>query len=144
MATNKQVVTAWLNGKVLKSGNGNLSSTGDNLLSYELVIGRTLSDGTKQVYIEPNSVTTTKHMSLARAAVPTDCVIANINGGGHTRGNYFPQIPGEYVITLWHSSWLTYAGAFKNLQEGEHVRLAHGRYYRARVLHISPTLKPVV
>lgn len=74
MATNREVVDAWREGRDLKSSNGNMTSLGGSLFSYNLIIGETREDGSKVVYnytggAVPSafvSLTTSQHVALAR------------------------------------------------------------------------------
>jgi hypothetical protein len=89
--TNSQVVWNWRLGKIGKSSNGNLSTDGLSLYSYNMLIGTTEYFNNKKYSLNvmsPNfySATTSQHCSLAKSA--SDEVIEPIS-----RYNwfYFPQ-----------------------------------------------------
>ena len=71
--TNRQVINAWINGRIGSSGT--LIATGTDLYSYELKIGHTDPNGTKIVLEFDSdgrsnrvSRTTSKHINLALRA----------------------------------------------------------------------------
>ena len=72
MATKKQVVEAWIDGRSAKTPNKSLRSDGENLWSYGLRIGYTVKGFLKIVkdYTSPAgnfvSVTTSNHVGLAK------------------------------------------------------------------------------
>lgn len=69
--TNDYVAKMWVQGKSAKTHNGNMSTDGDNLYSYRMLIGRTVND-VKQVLnvrgLDAVSVTTSAHVSDAAYA----------------------------------------------------------------------------
>jgi len=74
--SNQTVIDAWKNRKSWKNGSGSLSTDGDTLWSYSLVIGFTTLNGYnadfKKIaidYMSPDNVTqtTSMHVSLAKS-----------------------------------------------------------------------------
>ena len=80
--TNKQVVEAWIRGEFAKSTN--MESTGGELYSYQMKIGKTMSNGEKQVLNVQSpyfySQTTSKHVGIAKKYA--DKVVKPVRGSG--------------------------------------------------------------
>ena len=72
MANNTQVIRAWLDGYKAKSRN--LKTDGINLYSYKLMIakGRQILDYTKGGDYDFQSMTTSRHVGLAKQALLND------------------------------------------------------------------------
>ncbi len=87
---NEKVVMAWVNGQSANNGRGSLSTDGERLLSYDLVIGsrsgRVVFDYTKSG--EYYSQTTSKHVGLAL----------------HVSGFDIGECPEQAELRLWRSS----------------------------------------
>lgn len=65
---NQQVIDAFVNGKIGRSSNGNLYSTGDKLINYSTCIAQRIANGVI-LNLTRYSVTTSKIQSWARGSI---------------------------------------------------------------------------
>lgn len=67
--SNDSVISQWIKGEPWKNGSGSLTTDGNWLKSYNLVIGETFDDGMKVAYRPKTTTQTTRrHSNLAAAA----------------------------------------------------------------------------
>ena len=110
--THKEVVSRWYAGK---SGKGfNMTTDGKNLFSYAMLIGRTLSDGTKQVLNVRSqhaySVSTSQHVSLAIGRY-TEVIEPIHVSRGYSGWRVFPENLQVDIIRYTSKVWKTLKGA---------------------------------
>lgn len=138
VTTNKGVGTAWLNGQSAKSHNGNMSTDGHNIWSFDMVIGRTMPDGTKQLLdvtgVNAYSTRTAQHvgfvwsawfqMKRQNAELEHMQIIAPDVTGGHEKfcgWRHFPKNLTTIEVRSTSQVWKTYKGALKHLKTGYHI-----------------------
>lgn len=118
MATNSDVVHAWRNSRPAKSGNGNLSTNGNELYSYNMVIGKTFH-WCKLVLdvsgVWAYSVTTSNHVSEASYGNATIRVIPKAKRQGYSIWYEFPANHETYTVIADSRSWKTQRGAENNV-----------------------------
>ncbi len=117
---NKQVAKNWSIGRKGKSSNGNYHTDGSNLYSYNMLIGRTLPNGDKQVLNvrgkDSYSQTTSKHVGLAHSSVRAgDSVAPIITRSVFSSWREFPQTFQALSLEEWQAANLK---AYENNTQG--------------------------
>lgn len=130
---NSQVASNWLKNKSGKSSNGNLKTDGNFVWSYNMIIGRTLEDGTKQVLdvrgVHSYSVTTASHVSKICCGSYTQLIAPICKNGWR----YFPDDNSSSDVRHNTQSWKTLKGANSalNKYQGSHklfIKQVYGNY----------------
>lgn len=134
MASHKTVVENWYNGKSARGYS--MDTDGQNLYSYAMKIGRTLSDGTKQAldlhgYYNVSS-STAKHSTYAERVADEVILPKTVQGNGYEIGSRFkfPQPNELYEVFLTNKTWKTEKGAKRSLGESlsGYVEFRYGSY----------------
>lgn len=134
---NNEVITRWLHYRSGKSSNGNLRTNGNELYSYNMVIGKI--HGLRHYVLDVSgvwsySVTTTQHVSDASYGAKTTLIIPKTARRGYSVWFEFPRNHETYTVLADSRLWKTRKGAEKNLAKVE--QWLH-YYYPNQVLSVE-------